>query len=39
LSGEILAISYSQTEIPDSGTHPVKSKLQGRIVHKQGDSS
>jgi hypothetical protein len=37
LSGEMLAISYSQTEIPDSCT-PVKSKLQGRIVHRQGDS-
>lgn len=38
LSGEMLAISYSQTEIPDRGTPPVKSKLQGRIVHRQGDS-
>jgi hypothetical protein len=38
LSGEMLAISYSQTEIPYRGTPPVKSKLQGRIVHRQGDS-
>ena len=38
LSGEMLAISYSQTEIPDCGTPPAKSKLQGRIVHRQGDS-
>jgi hypothetical protein len=35
LSGEMLAISYSQIEIPDCGTSPVKSKLQGRIVHSR----
>jgi hypothetical protein len=38
LSGEMLATSHSQTEIPDRDTPPIKSKLQGRIVHRQGDS-